>query len=392
MGGMEEHLLLLGQELVRRGVRVAAICSPADEISALRAGLEAVGVEVHVPDHRGVGWRGAIARTSALVSILRRYPGCVVHLHSTGFHGGDLPMLAARLSGARAIVRTEHVPPQPPITWRHKLQVRLRDRQLGRVICVSEQNRVEHVGQLGRDPAKCHVVLNGCDLTRFSPEVDPSDVYAELGLPPGTPIVGVVARLGEQRKGLTYFFDMADEVARARPEVRFLVVGDGPLRSELERRAAEQGLADRVIFVGERQDVPRLVAAMRVFVMPSLYEGCQYTLMEAMAMARPIVSTPAGVAPDVIKDGITGRLVPFADGHSLALGVLDLLRDEILANLLGRNARNVALEAFAVDRMVDDLLNVYRHAGERRLNRSPRVRALNASLTRSVVTHTGPRS
>ena len=121
-------------------------------------------------------------------------------------------------------------------------------------------------------------------------------------------------------------------------------------------------MADRVIFTGERHDVPRLVGAMNVFVMPSLYEGCQYTLMEAMAMAKPIVSTPAGVAPDVIEDGVTGRLVPFADGQGLAQGVLDLLGDEVLAGSLGAAARAVALERFSVDAMVDNLIRVYRQA------------------------------
>ena len=392
MGGMEEHLLLLGRELVRRGFTVAAICSPADEILALRAGLEAAGVAVHAPGHRGSGWPGAIARLIELIRILRRYRGCVLHIHSTGYHGGDLPTVAARLSGARAVVRTEHVPPQPPISWRHKVQVRLRDRLLARIVCVSEQNRVEHIAQLGRDPARFQVVLNGCDLARFAPGVDPSDVYVELGLPPTAPIVGVVARLGEERKGVNFFLDMAAEIARTRPDVAFLVVGDGPLRPQLEGQAADLGLADRIFFIGEREDVPRLIAAMRVFVMPSLYEGCQYTLMEAMAMARPIVSTPAGVAPDVVEDLVTGRRVPFADGHALALGVLDLLENEDLANRMGRQARSVALEAFSVDRMVNDLVDVYRRATDRQSEPASRRRAWSTSITRPPLSDGGQRA
>lgn len=359
MGGMEEHLLLLGRELVRRGFRMGAICSPAEVIRPLREGLAEAGVEVHALQQREDGRLGAAHRLFALVRTLRQYPGCTLHMHSTGYHGGELLMLAARLAGARTAVRTEHVPPQAPITPRQKLQVRVRDWFLGRVICVSEQNRVEHIGQLGRDARKFEVVVNGCDLTRFSPAVVGDGVHAELGLPLDTALVGAVARLGEERKGISYFLEMAAAVARVRPDVRFVVVGDGPLRPDLKRRAVALGVGERVIFSGERHDVPRLVAAMRIFVMPSLYEGCQYTLMEAMAMAKPIVSTPAGIAPDVIEDGVTGRLVPFADGAALARGVLDLLDDEGLAQRLGRRAREVALDRFSVDGMVDNLVRIY---------------------------------
>jgi glycosyltransferase involved in cell wall biosynthesis len=359
MGGMEEHLLLLGRALLRRAFPVAAICSPAEEIRPLRDGLAKAGVFVHALEHRDSGRLGILQRFCALVDTLRRYPGCVVHIHSTGFHNGDLLTLSARLAGVRAVVRTEHVPPQPPITASNKLRVRLRDHFVDRVICVSEQNRVEHIGRLGRDAAKFQVVLNGCDLARFSPKVDGTGVHVDFGLDPSAPLIGVVARLGEERKGIGFFLEMARAVATVRPDARFLIVGDGPLRPELEQRAQHLGLADSVIFAGERQDVPRLVAAMTVFVMPSLYEGCQYTLMEAMAMAKPIVSTPAGVAPDVIQDGVTGRMVPFADGEALALGVLDLLDDDDRATRMGTAAREVALDRFSVDGMVDNLVRVY---------------------------------
>jgi glycosyltransferase involved in cell wall biosynthesis len=362
MGGMEEHLLLLGRELVRRAFPVAAICSPGEEIGPLRAGLAAAGVEVFAPGHRADSRLGFNRRLRALLDAFRRYPGAVLHIHSTGFHNGDLPMLAARMAGVRAIVRTEHVPPQPPITPSSKLRVRLRDRFVNRVICVSEQNRVEHIGQLGRDEQKFQVVLNGCDLSTFTPDVSGAGVREELGIDSSAPVVGAVARLGEERKGIAYFLDMAQAVAAARADVRFVVVGDGPLRTVLERQADHLGVGDRVVFAGERKDVPRLVAAMNVFVMPSLYEGCQYTLMEAMAMAKPIVSTPAGVAPDVIEDGVTGRMVPFADGSALAVGVLDMLAHPDAAARMGRTAREVAVERFSVDGMVDNLIAVYRAA------------------------------
>src|SRR5262249_19207856 len=160
--------------------------------------------------------------------------------------------------------------------------------------------RQAHLDELGRDPRKCVVVHNGIDLQRFSPSIPAEGVRAELypGLDASTPLVGTVSRLGEERKGVNHFIDMAAQVARSHPAARFLVVGDGSLRGQLEQQAASLGIADRVVFTGERKDVARLLAAMDIFAIPSLYEACQYSLLEAMAMGKAVVATPAGVAPD----------------------------------------------------------------------------------------------
>jgi glycosyltransferase involved in cell wall biosynthesis len=302
-------------------------------------------------------------RVGALVDTLKQYPGCLIHMHYGGYGGGELVQLAARLSGARAVVRTEHVPPQPPITRKGKLLVHLRDRFLARVICVSEQNRQEHLKALGRDEQQVTVVHNGVDLERFSPSVSGAGVAQEFGFAADAPIVGTIARLVERRKGLNYFLDMAAQVRLVSPRTRFLLVGDGELRPELEAQAAALDLgSDVLVFTGARSDVPRLYAAMSVFVMPSLYEGCQYSLLEAMAMARPIVSTAAGVAPVVIKDHQTGLMVPFEDAAAMSAAVVELLEDAALAGRLAQAGRELIAARFSLDAMVDELVSVYRAA------------------------------
>jgi glycosyltransferase involved in cell wall biosynthesis len=285
-------------------------------------------------------------------------------MHYGGFGGGELVQLAAQLAGARAVVRTEHVPPVPPITRKGRMLVHLRDRFLARVICVSEQNRQEHLSSLGRDAEQVMVVHNGVDLERFSPSVPGTGVAREFGFAEDAPIVGTIARLVEHRKGLNYFLDMAAQVHRARPDVRFLLVGEGDLRPELEAQAAQLGLHDVLVFTGARADVPRLYAALNVFVMPSLYEGCQYSLLEAMAMARPIVSTAAGIAPVVIRDHETGIMVPYADAPALAAGVVELLGDPALAKRLGQAGREVIVDHFSLDAMIEQLISVYRQAAQ----------------------------
>jgi glycogen synthase len=358
MGGMEEHVLQLGRTLAARGVRVGAICSLHDEIRPLRDALAAAGVTVHALAESG-GSAGGIARRLAdLVRTLHAYRGGVLHLHFTGFRGGDLVVAAARVAGITTLVRSVHLPPVPPLGVLDRVLIRPRDALLSRVISVSEPTRQAHIALLGRDPAKLTVVHNGIDLNKFSPSVSGQGVHAEFGLSPQTPIVGTVSRLGEERKGVNYFLDMAAAASAAWPDARFLVVGDGRLRSDLERQAASLGIADRVIFTGERQDIPRLLAAMRVFVIPSLYEACQYSLLEAMAMGKAVVATPAGVAPVVVVDHQTGLLVPLADSASMARGVLEYRDDDLVASL-GAAAHRLMASQFSVDAMVDNILAVY---------------------------------
>jgi glycosyltransferase involved in cell wall biosynthesis len=358
MGGMEEHVLQLGRTLAQRGVRVGAICSLHDEIQPLRDALAAAGVAVHALEPSHGSPTGTARRLADLVRTLSAYRGGVLHLHFTGFRGGDLVVVAARLAGIRAIVRSVHLPPVPPLSTLDRLLIRPRDAMLSRVISVSEPTRQEHVEALGRDPAKLTVVHNGIDLEKFSPSVSGTGVHAEFGLVPETPIVGTVSRLGEERKGVRYFVDMAASVLAEWPAARFLIVGDGALRGDLERQSLHLGIAERVIFTGERKDIPRLLAAMRVFVIPSLYEACQYSLLEAMAMGKAVVATPAGVAPDVVEDHRTGLLVPLANSAAMARAVLEL-RDDELVKRLGAAAYRLIASAFSVDAMVDNIQRVY---------------------------------
>lgn len=359
MGGMEQHVLLLASGLVERGIETAVVCSPRPEIAPLRDQLVAAGVELHTPGDRQ-GAFGAPARWRELAAVFRRYRRGILHVHSTGFHGGDLVMVAGRRAGMAAIVRTEHVPPQPPVDRRQRVQVRWRDRLLlSKVICVSAANRREHVEILGRRCEKLTVIPNGIDLGRFE-VADGSGARAELGLAGSSPLVGVVARLAEPRKGVAEFIRAAATVLADRPDVRFVVVGDGPLRPSLEQLADGLGLGAAVEFLGEVPDVIPVMSAMDVFVMPSTYEGGPLTLLEAMALGRPVVTTPVGVATDVVDDGRNGLVVPAGDVGALAAAVSRLLGDRALGDRLGAAARDDARRSFGIDRMVERTIDLYR--------------------------------
>jgi glycosyltransferase involved in cell wall biosynthesis len=352
MGGMEEHVLQLGAGLVQRGLRVGVICSTRPAIEPLRDALRDAGVEVHALAERGGSPVGVWQRFGSLVRILRDYQGCVLHVHSTGYRGADLVVLAGRVAGVQASIRTMHLPPVPPIPLTDRILTPVRDRLLARIICVAEQNRTEHIHQLGRDPKRCSVVHNGIDFQRFA--------AVDRSTKPSSPVVGTVSRLAEFRKGISYFLAMAALVAKVRPDVRFLVVGDGELLPDLQEQARKFGIADAVVFTGERRDVPSLLATMRVFVNPSLWEAGPYTVLEAAAMRVPIVSTPVGFVPEIIRsDGCEGRLVPPADPVALARAVLETLSDDSGAQRMADRAyARIAVE-FSMDRMVDRLAELY---------------------------------
>jgi len=362
MRGMEEHIVQLGAGLAARGVRSAVICDGREGIRPLREALAGEGVQVHpIPERRGARL-GTLWRFRALVEALRLHPGCIVHGHYSAHWGGDLLLAAARLAGTGPVVRTEHNAPILPAGRGDRRRVALRDRGYARVIYVSRQNRDEFLLHLARRPAQGIVVPNGVDTERFSPGAAPAGARAALGLDATAPIVGTVSSLSEERKGVAHFLAMAAEVARRWPAVRFAVAGDGVLRPRLEAMAEELGIRDRVVFAGRLPDVRGLLAEMRVFVLPSLFEGCPYSLLEAMAMGRPVVATAVGSVPEVVEEGGSGLLVPPADPGALAAAVGSVLDDEPAAERMGRRGRDVITSRYAVDTMVDAILAVYREA------------------------------
>jgi glycosyltransferase involved in cell wall biosynthesis len=186
-------------------------------------------------------------------------------------------------------------------------------------------------------------------------------------------VVGTVARLQEERKGISDFIAMAGRVSAQRPRARFLVVGDGPLREALERQSQQLGLSGKTIFTGYRADVPRMLSAMDVAVFPSSYEAAQYVMLEAMAAGRPVVLTPAGLAIDIVQPGITGMLVPVHDVAGLAVAVENLLDDRENAARMGAAARQVIVEHYSTDAMVTALTGLYAEVtdGRSRLRAAP---------------------
>lgn len=254
-------------------------------------------------------------------------------------------LVAARLARVPRVLVTHHTPELPR---RDNLAGRLWWR-LGwatrpEVIYTSAADRVTDGRPRG------HVVPLGIDLDRFG--------SAKPALRQEASLVGHVARLAEQ-KGQRYLLEAAALVVARRPDTRFVLVGDGELRDELEAQARSLGLGDHVQFTGARADVPELLASFDVFAFPSLFEGFCVAVIEAQAAGVPVVATPVGGIRETVVHGETGLLVPPRDPAALAEAIVRLLDSPDEARRLAGEARRQVRERFSETRMVEETLTLY---------------------------------
>lgn len=203
-----------------------------------------------------------------------------------------------------------------------------------------------------RFPASRVVVIsNGVDTARFAPPGPVETLRHELGIDADAPVVGIVAALRPE-KNHELFLDAARRIALQLPGARFLIVGDGPRRADLEQRTARLGLANSVRFLGSRDDVPRLLAAMDVFALTSHNEANPISILEAMSAGRPVVATAVGSIHEAVAEGETGHLVPAGAADQLSDRVLNLLRDEPRRSAMGAAAREAVVRRWSIEAMV----------------------------------------
>lgn len=275
-------------------------------------------------------------------------------LHAHDFYSGVIGATAARLAGVRVIACQRHLKLSDRRV--HDLGTRMIHRLAHRVLVNSEAIRDRIMEQGSAPPGKIVVIRNGVLGAHASRALGRYELCRELGLESDVKLVGMVARL-QPVKGHRFFIEAAASVLRSQPDARIVLVGDGPLRSEIESQAAGLGIADRVHLLGDRIDVTQLVPAFDLLVLASLHEGLPNAVMEAMAAGVPVVATAVGGTKELITDGETGYLAPPADSEALA--------DRIVLALTGDNleiiskARRRITTAFGIERMVESIERLY---------------------------------
>jgi glycosyltransferase involved in cell wall biosynthesis len=301
--------------------------------SALVGELERAGLPVHCLDGaRGAGWVVRLRR------LVRKRGIDLIHDHSPYCAIGT--RLGVRRRSSPCLVYTEHN------VW----EAYHRATYWGNLLTYPRSDHVfavsDHVRASIRYPRsfqfrsmpKVETLYHGIDPAAVSRWESPDGVREELGVPPDAPLVGTVANF-RPSKGHTVLLDAAVRVRQAVPDVRFVLVGLGPLESQIKRKARELGLDGTVIFAGARDDAPRVAGACDLFALPSVYEGLAIALIEAMALGKPAVVTRAGGLTEVVEHGKQGLVVNPGDSEALAEAITGLLRDPDLRRQLGQAAR-----------------------------------------------------
>ncbi len=297
-----------------------------------------------------------------LYTLIRRQRPHIVHTHTA--KAGFVGRLAAYLAGVPLIVHTYHGHVLHGYygtgkSWMLRKMEQALARITDRLVTVSDQVKQELAAYGVAMPEQISVIPLGFDLEPFLNSHNKRGQFRqELAIGNASRLVGIVGRIFPI-KNHRLFLVAAARVAAQEPAARFVIVGDGVLRSVLEQQAKELGIADRVVFTGWRRDLPRIYVDLDVLVVSSDNEGTPVSAIEAMACGCPVVATRVGGLPDLIIDRVTGRLVPPRDPDTLASAVLNLIRSPEATRELGRNAREAVRKRFMVTRLIDDVDQLY---------------------------------
>jgi glycosyltransferase involved in cell wall biosynthesis len=347
--GAEKQMVLLARGLPRDRFRVEA--AALTRLGPLEADLRAAGVPLTL-----IGKPHKLD-PSALARLTRFLKGKRFDVVQTWvFAASTYGRVAARLAGVPVVVAAE----MAVDLWKTRGHLAI-DRALARwtdKVVGNSHAVVDFYRRAGLPDGKLAMIYSGVD-GGAPPAADRAGVRAEFGWPADAPVALFAGRLMPQ-KGVADLLAALDLLQHVRPALRTLIAGDGPLRGELEGTAsAFRLLGDRVRFLGHRDDVPRLLAASDLLVLPSLYEGLPNVVLEAMRSARPVVATAAPGTTEVVADGTTGLLVPVRDPTALARAIRTVVDDHALARRLGDAGRARAEAEFGVETMVERFAALY---------------------------------
>jgi glycosyltransferase involved in cell wall biosynthesis len=346
--GAEKQMVMLAQGLPPDRFRVEV--ATLTRMGAFEAELGAAGIPTTAIGKRLKLDPLALAR---LVRFLKAKRFDVVQTWI--FAANTYGRVAAQLAGVPVVVVAE----MAVDLWKGRSQ-RFVDRKLAhwcdRVVGNSHAV-VDYYRDLGVPDGRLAMIYSGTADTE-PPPIDRRAIRAELGFDPEAPVVLFVGRLAEQKR-VEDLLKAIDLLQHVQPEMRTVIVGEGPLRERLLETARAFDLDGRVRFLGQRNDVPRLMAAADVVVLPSAYEGLPNVVLEAMRFRKPVVATAAPGTTEVVVANETGLLVPVGDVMLLARAIRDVVRDPELARRLGEAGRARAESHFRADVMISQFADLY---------------------------------
>ncbi len=353
LGGGQRSLLLLLERLDRTKFKPYLVC-PSQ--GGLIKKAEVLGIETRALKMKGVKSLNILATAAAvfkLKKLIRRKEIHLVHSDSPrqAFYAG----LAARLT------RTPFVWHARVSTPEKKSLEKFLFNHAHKIIAVSEATGQRYHGFESFDE-KVTVILNGVDLVEFGPKPVDRKLKQEFKIRDDQLLVGTLGQL-IPGKGQEVFLNAAARITEQAPKVTFMIVGDGnhAYRKKLEKLCADLGLSGKVLFTGFREDIPRIMNALDIVLLPSTthLEGFSRVILEAMASAKPVIATDSGGNPEAIEDGVSGILVPAGDSDRLAASLLDLVQDEDKRKRMGTAGRQRAEQLFSIEKNVSRIEKIY---------------------------------
>ncbi|MDX2038267.1 MAG: glycosyltransferase [Isosphaeraceae bacterium] len=348
--GAEKQMVLLSKGLPRDRFRVEA--ATLTRMGPLETELRDAGIPITPIGKRFKFDPFALGR---LTSFLKSRRFDVIHtwIYAANTYG----RVAARRAGVPIVITSE----MAVDLWKRPSELRVDRFLAGSTDRIVGNSRavVDFYADAGIPRDRLAMIYSGI-ADEEPPAVDVEAVRREFGFPSGCPLLLFVGRLAAQKR-VTDLLDALDLLQHVQPDLRTLIVGDGPLRRELEERATAFELTSKslVRFTGHREDVPTLMAAADLLVLPSEYEGLPNVVLEAMRFRKPVVATSAPGTTELVVDEETGVLVPLRNPPLLARAIRDLVRDPERAECLGLAGRARVESQFGVDAMVDAYAALY---------------------------------
>jgi glycosyltransferase involved in cell wall biosynthesis len=355
MGGVEIATLRL-VEATRGQFRHVAFCLP--DAVAPRDAFERLGIETvtYTPPVPSLRHASRFYRESKAVARQIREVGADI-VHFADEKAANHNSLAAFLAGVRMVCHLRVS--NPHLDWRKRLCLL----PVHRFIFVSKEAKQSFAVSV--PDRKSRVIYDAVEVPAAEMPESAAVARRELGVPDGCVVVGMVARVSRQKDYFT-LADAAVEILGKHPRTRFLVVGDNSLvelnrthYAEVAARLNELCIADRFIFTGHRDDVPRLIAAMDICVLCTHREGFPLSILEAMAMGKPVVATNVGGIPEIVRPGATGYLHQHGNSKELAAAVLSLIDNPEEARRMGETAREDVRQNHSRQKFADEIAKTY---------------------------------
>ncbi|MDM8520005.1 glycosyltransferase [Anaerolineales bacterium HSG6] len=369
------------QEVVRTLVNysqrhdcVVTVCSFRD--GPMRSKIEALGTTVHIlnrPEHDVTQLPLFLADLkqirNQLVELVETHQVDVIQTHLLEVL--DFVCLKVRdVSSLKAVFWTIHNVEPLPTMPSHLLPAKRfvyrwlyhrLSKEVDGIIAVSDEV-AQAVATIIKPPSnKISTINNGVDVEQFQQSADKATLCQTLGLAKDSALLLTVGRLTEQ-KGHCYLIDAARQIISHHAKAHFLFVGTGELQESLQSQATETGHGDHFYFLGNRTDIPQLLAVSDLFILPSLWEGLSIALLEAMAAAKPIIATAVSGTTQVIRPNQTGFLVPAKNSHALAEAINTALTNSVQAQMFGLVARQYVVDHYSANKQALEHITLYKQA------------------------------